>query len=183
MPRPTSEYSLEPRVYPNQPYQLQPNSSPTLDHQEPPVNPARQKSTREHRIIPPEEDIRRLFQECKIGLGNANLLSEALAYVKPEDLDKKEIIRVFHQRCQASQEFIFAQIRWAYAAAERSRVAKGPPSDPRTQTHPNGSYLSLQSRDDEAPREEEELLAALLESNGALLEALRVYDDLERRFV
>ena len=59
-------------------------------------------------------------------------------------------------------------------------MAKGPPSDPRTQTHPNGSYLSLQSRDDEAPREEEELLAALLESNEALLEALRVYDDLER---
>jgi hypothetical protein len=49
--------------------------------------------------------------------------------------------------------------------------------------HPNGSYPSLQLRDEEAPREltlEEELLAALLDSNEALLEALRVYDDLER---
>jgi hypothetical protein len=38
-------------------------------------------------------------------------------------------------------------------------------------------------RDEETPHEltvEEELLAALLESNEALLEALRVYDDLER---
>jgi hypothetical protein len=38
-------------------------------------------------------------------------------------------------------------------------------------------------REEEAPHEltvEEDLLAALLESNEALLEALRVYDDLER---
>lgn len=47
------------------------------------------------RIIPPEEDMRRLFQECKIGQGNASLLSEALAYAKPEDLVKKDIIKVF----------------------------------------------------------------------------------------
>lgn len=38
--------------------------------------------------------MRRLFQECKIGEGNAALLSEALAFAKPEDLTKKEIIRV-----------------------------------------------------------------------------------------
>ena len=50
---------------------------------------------RMHRIIPPEEDMRRLFQECKIGQGNASLLSEALAYAKPEDLAKKNIIKVF----------------------------------------------------------------------------------------
>lgn len=37
--------------------------------------------------------MRRLLQECKIGQGNANLLSEALAYAKPQDLEK-EIIRV-----------------------------------------------------------------------------------------
>lgn len=37
-------------------------------------------------IIPPDEDMRRLFQECKIGVGNANLLSEALATATPEEL-------------------------------------------------------------------------------------------------
>jgi hypothetical protein len=37
--------------------------------------------------------MRRLFQECKIGQGNAALLSEALAFAKPKDLTK-EIIRV-----------------------------------------------------------------------------------------
>jgi len=38
--------------------------------------------------------MRRLFQECQIGQGNALLLSEALVFAKPEDLKKKEIIKV-----------------------------------------------------------------------------------------
>ena len=49
-----------------------------------------------HRIITPDEDIRRLFQECVIGRGNAGLLSEALAHSKPEDLKKKDVIKVYH---------------------------------------------------------------------------------------
>jgi hypothetical protein len=38
--------------------------------------------------------MRRLFQECQIAQGNALLLSEALVFAKPEDLKKKEIIKV-----------------------------------------------------------------------------------------
>lgn len=38
--------------------------------------------------------MRRLFQECKIGQGNAALLSQALALSKPEDLKKKDVIKV-----------------------------------------------------------------------------------------
>lgn len=45
-------------------------------------------------IIPHDEDVRRLFQECKIGRGNAQLLNEALAFAAPEDLREKEIIKV-----------------------------------------------------------------------------------------
>lgn len=56
--------------------------------------PRKRKSLTRNRIIPLEEDMRRLFQECKIGEGNASLLSEALAFAKPEDLKKKDIIRV-----------------------------------------------------------------------------------------
>lgn len=37
--------------------------------------------------------MRRLFQECKVGSGNAKVLFEALAFAKPEDL-RKDIIRV-----------------------------------------------------------------------------------------
>lgn len=54
------------------------------EHQD--KDPAKKRN----RIIPLEEDIRRLFQECKIGLGNASLLSQALAHAKVEELKKGE---------------------------------------------------------------------------------------------
>jgi len=41
-----------------------------------------------------EEDIRRLFQECKIGQGNAAVLADALLRAKPEDLKKVDVIKV-----------------------------------------------------------------------------------------
>ena len=56
----------------------------------------KRRSPVRHRIITPDEDIRRLFQECVIGRGNAGLLSEALAHSKPEDLKKKDVIKVYH---------------------------------------------------------------------------------------
>ncbi|KII83855.1 hypothetical protein PLICRDRAFT_47049 [Plicaturopsis crispa FD-325 SS-3] len=129
----------------------------------------RKSSFSKHRIIPPDEDIRRLFQECKIGKGNASLLSEALAFARPEDLTRKEIIKEFYTKCRASQELIYAQIPWASAGAEHSRLANGRPDrNPGHDTSP--VELTV----------EEKLLAALLEANEDLLEALRVYDDLER---
>ena len=45
-------------------------------------------------IVPFDEDVRRLLQECKIGRGNAALLSEALAFAQPKDLTEKDIIKV-----------------------------------------------------------------------------------------
>jgi hypothetical protein len=56
----------------------------------------KRRSPVRHRIITPDEDIRRLFRECVIGRGNAGLLSEALAHSKPEDLKKKDVIKVYH---------------------------------------------------------------------------------------
>jgi hypothetical protein len=38
--------------------------------------------------------MRRLFQECRFAHGNAQLLSEALAFASPEDLREKDIIKV-----------------------------------------------------------------------------------------
>lgn len=56
--------------------------------------PKKRKSPTRNRIIPLDEDIRRLLQECKLGQGNAGLLSEALALSKPEDLKRKDVIKV-----------------------------------------------------------------------------------------
>jgi hypothetical protein len=41
---------------------------------------------------PPNEDMRRLFQECKIGVGNGNLLTRALAMATPEQLGDTLIV-------------------------------------------------------------------------------------------
>lgn len=37
--------------------------------------------------------MRRLFQECRFAQGNAQLLSESLAFASPEDLREKDIIK------------------------------------------------------------------------------------------
>ena len=57
-------------------------------------NRAKREAGQVQRVIPPEEDMRRLFQECRFAQGNAQLLSEALAFASPEDLREKDIIKV-----------------------------------------------------------------------------------------
>jgi hypothetical protein len=61
-------------------------------HLRPP--PQQPQSQPLQRVIPPEEDMRRLFQECRIANGNSMLLNEALAFASPEDLREKDIIKV-----------------------------------------------------------------------------------------
>ncbi|GJE99365.1 hypothetical protein PsYK624_156190 [Phanerochaete sordida] len=147
---------------------------------------AKHKNPSRHRVIPPEEDMRRLLQECKVGSGNASLLSEALAFAKPEDLKNKEIIREFYARCRASQELIFAQIPWASAGAERSRQAAGRGSPQlqkrtRSQDQPTGPVVVRQDSSEPVQATQEELLLAeILKANEELTDALRQYDDLER---
>ncbi|KAK0200973.1 hypothetical protein DFS33DRAFT_1092493 [Desarmillaria ectypa] len=154
-----------------------------LSHYENPVSPQdlaprtmhnhrKRKSPTRNRIIPLEEDIKRLFQECKIGQGNASLLSQALALARPEDLREKDVIQEFYLKCRQSQEIIYAQIPWATAGAERSRAEQQ-----RKRTLSDNSLL------EDTPvalTTEERLLAALLGANAEIADALQQYDDLER---
>ncbi|EAU87566.2 hypothetical protein CC1G_11875 [Coprinopsis cinerea okayama7 len=152
--------------------------------------PRRHKSPNRNRIIPPEEDMRRLFQECKIGQGNASLLSEALINCTPSQFKKSEIINEFYLKCRKSQELIFAQIEWASAGAERSRVERDKERAERERTNSAGDAKPDKHRDKHSKSNgkgknddetmEEKLLAALLLANEELLEALRQYDDLAR---
>lgn len=129
-------------------------------------------------IIPLDEDIRRLFQECKIGRSNAALLAEAVTYTKPEEMKEKEtVIKEFYARCRASQELIFTQIPWATSCAERSRNDRIASSEPAEYEESN--LLDL-SKDPSELTVEEQLLAALLISNEELVESLRMHDDWER---
>ncbi|KAJ4481063.1 hypothetical protein J3R30DRAFT_2398111 [Lentinula aciculospora] len=163
----------------------------------------KEKKSSRNRIIPLEEDIRRLFQECKIGQGNASLLSQALIHAKVEELKKGErgqVMKEFRLRCLSSQELIAAQIPWATAGAERSRKEKE--REKALLYGENNNDSSRTSRDKTRDRSiaqladaagipgtdppideqttEEKLLAALLEANEELLGALGQYDDLER---
>ncbi|KAJ3753166.1 hypothetical protein EV360DRAFT_53908 [Lentinula raphanica] len=170
------------------------------------TNEGRHKDHREHkekksknRIIPLEEDIRRLFQECTIGLANASLLNQALGHAKVEELKKGEVIKEFRVKCLASQELIATQIPWATAGAERSRKERerekallyGENPDTVRKSKERNRDRSLSQLADAAgvtgadspvdeQTTEEKLLAALLEANGELLGALGQFDDLER---
>ncbi|KAK7440071.1 hypothetical protein VKT23_017320 [Stygiomarasmius scandens] len=109
---------------------------PPKEEKEKPEKKHRPSDHKSHRkkkpkdkIIPLDEDIRRLFQECKIGIGNASLLGQAVGHTKPEELvldegKGKDVISEFRLKCISSQELIAAQIPWATAGAERSRREK-----------------------------------------------------------
>ncbi|KAJ6476177.1 hypothetical protein C8R45DRAFT_371809 [Mycena sanguinolenta] len=130
------------------------------------------------RFIPPDEDIRRLFQECTIGVGNANLLSQALSVAAPEILHDA-VVAEFRKKCENSQELIITQIPWATAGAERSRAALD-----QEEGSNNLNRNGTENLPDLTPEEEaairEQLLADLLAANAQLLEALNMYDDLKR---
>ncbi|KIJ60449.1 hypothetical protein HYDPIDRAFT_139136 [Hydnomerulius pinastri MD-312] len=183
LPRPLSQYSLETPTFAQQTFardQLAP-TPPPIER-----TPTGQLQTRrrrqQQRVIPLDEDIRRLFQECEFARGNAELLSGTLAFAKPDALDS-DLIPEFLAKCRASQELIYTQIPWATAGAERSRDERIY-SNGRTRSSTHGSLQDpLFANMEDAPAEptvEEKLLAALLDANEALLSALRMYDDLAR---
>jgi hypothetical protein len=45
-------------------------------------------------IIPPEEDMRRLLQECDVAKNNAQVLSQALPFATPSTLGTDTLIQV-----------------------------------------------------------------------------------------
>ncbi|KAF8172844.1 hypothetical protein K438DRAFT_176726 [Mycena galopus ATCC 62051] len=85
-------------------------------HPPPHIN-VRDKSFKQGRLLPPRiapltDDVRLLFQECRLGVGNANLLSEALTMATPEDIYDSDIVEL-HKKCIDSQEFISKHISGA----------------------------------------------------------------------
>ncbi|KAJ7938198.1 hypothetical protein B0H13DRAFT_2648652 [Mycena leptocephala] len=167
-----------------------PRKRKTNDNSQSGENHKPHRSHRRPDIIPPDEDMRRLFQECKIGVGNATLLSQALAMATPEQLGDNVIVE-FHKKCLDSQELISTQLPWAVAGAERSRKeqeereerdrarTRKPSAATLNSVNPNGNGSMVDLGTPVLTREEE-LLADLLASNEQLLEALKLYDDLKR---
>ncbi|KAI0270754.1 hypothetical protein BC834DRAFT_863090 [Gloeopeniophorella convolvens] len=196
------------QIPPTQPQTLPPPQLQTLQPQtqaqQIPARPKHELSNQSQvqRVIPPDEDMRRLFQECRFAHGNAQLLSEALTFASPEDLREKDIIKEWYEKCRTSQDLIAAQIPWATAGADRSRTAReahqqqlqhqrtskrrnspNEPGAPNVLVKPNRNKQQQQANEEDQPVEltaEEHLLGALLEANEALTSVLRMYDDIER---
>ncbi|KAG6906988.1 hypothetical protein DXG01_011064 [Tephrocybe rancida] len=137
-----------------------------------PTGPTHDISPRESEIylrdIPTDEDIRHLFQECRIGEGNASLLSLALT-LSTEDLETKGVVKEFYSECRSSQEIIVAQIPWASWTAERSRFARDP--EALMEAHTEEQRLEETTQ--------EKLLSSLLSANANLLNVLTKYDDMK----
>ncbi|CAE6538926.1 unnamed protein product [Rhizoctonia solani] len=115
-------------------------------------------------VISPEEDIRRLFEECEIARDNSRILADSLVYATPESITSNNVIKEFRGKCMKSQEIIAAQIDWATAAADRAREDQHPPKG-------LGEIV---------PTVEEQLLHALVTAHGELNDVFKTYDDLER---
>ncbi|KAG2152801.1 hypothetical protein DEU56DRAFT_907981 [Suillus clintonianus] len=158
--------------------------------------------------ITPEEYMKCLLQECKIAKGHATVLSEMLAYAKPEQMEwnlipsatsplrgimtllpysidinlrltgPQEVLT----KCRRSQELICTQIPWASAGAERSRTKLQ--LDIQFSSPPSRDYHGMEGKfynaDGEEQTLEEQLSAALLDANEALFGVLRKYDDVMR---
>ncbi len=89
---------------------LPPDGLPALPHTPsylPPPGPP-PASTSQNPIISPEDDIQRLFNVCKVGRGNAELLQEVLVYAKPQEL-RNDIPKVAsaHVRQSRGRSLIF----------------------------------------------------------------------------
>ena len=49
---------------------------------------------RDREYIPPDEDMRRLFEECDVALHNVRILNEALAFATPDSFRSNAVIKV-----------------------------------------------------------------------------------------
>lgn len=72
-----------PSPHPHAPSFLTPHPGPPVPT---PASP-------QNAVISPEDDVQRLFNVCKVGRGNAELLNEVLVYAKPQEL-RNEITKV-----------------------------------------------------------------------------------------
>lgn len=80
------------------PIPLTPNSA-NIPLPNPPFQTHRSKNSQssivKQQIIPADEDVKRLFEECEIAKSNARVLAQALTFASPEELQKNEVIQVW----------------------------------------------------------------------------------------
>ena len=63
-------------------------------HPSHPLPPVPQRRSKDQRVISPDEDMRRLFEECEMAKNNAQVLSHSLTFALPEELGANPLIVV-----------------------------------------------------------------------------------------
>ncbi|WRT65209.1 uncharacterized protein IL334_002152 [Kwoniella shivajii] len=116
------------------------------------------------------DDVKRLTDECTAAKESARVLSEALVFTRPEDIDHKPIIGEFYRKVFLAHESLTNQMDWAQAEASRSRES-------HASLTLDGNAIEDNSRHDTA---EESALAMILDAHSALGEALKQHDDLSK---
>ncbi|WVQ97500.1 hypothetical protein IAU59_004614 [Kwoniella sp. CBS 9459] len=120
------------------------------------------------------EDIRRLVDECTAAKESARVLTEALVYTRPEELEHKPIIGEFYRKVFLAHESLTNQMDWAQAEAARSRERHA------NLTLDSGGNANAAVDTTKHDTPEERALATLFEAHGALSEALKQHDELDR---
>lgn len=121
---------------------------------EPQGNRAHRGSRRNHR-----ESRKSYWREAEVAKNNAKMLSEALSFTPPDQLDSNELVNEFYAACQRSQNVLVDAIPSITQKAEQSR---------RQATSPERTT-------------EEALLTLLTEANNEVTAAFAMYDDGQRR--
>nr|XP_018265924.1 uncharacterized protein I303_02301 [Kwoniella dejecticola CBS 10117]OBR88082.1 hypothetical protein I303_02301 [Kwoniella dejecticola CBS 10117] len=116
------------------------------------------------------DDIRKLVDECTAAKESARVLSEALIFTRPDELERKPIIGEFYRKVFLAHESLTNQMDWAQAEAARSRERSAALT---LDGNPNTDNTKHDTS-------EEQALATLLEAHSALGEALKQHDDLSK---
>lgn len=122
-----------------------------------------------------------LAKEAQMAKSSANMLTEALSFTKPDDLDDNDLIKEFYANCQHAQSIFVDALPWVTAQAEQAARAKRESNEPgenerRPEIDPPASVAPSTT-----PTQEEKLLHDMLEANTELQAAFTMYDDVHRR--
>ncbi|GAA98912.1 uncharacterized protein L969DRAFT_18525 [Mixia osmundae IAM 14324] len=139
-----------------------------------------------------EYHTKNLKKEAEVALHSARMLQETLQFTQPEDMDSNELINEFYAQCQQRQFMFIDAIPWATSEADRARsaaqaqhlrdhAASATQDEALAASNPFADTAAAAMNAPGAEEtHEEKLLDLLLSANSEIVEAFRLYEDMER---
>lgn len=145
---------------------------------QPPISPRRSRNPR----LPRQDHTtnRDPLAEASLARTHAEMLTDALVFTKPEDLDSNEVIKEFYPKCQQSMDYLVQNLDLWRDKAERA--ARALPSVPEPENDgaspPKGENTT--GRDPSTQQRqatyEERVYKELFEANQSIAVAFDAYD-------